>query len=244
MKNKTFPLKRSTAIGAVVVIVLSIVSYFVFQYALNDAISLVDVPFASKTILPHERIVEGDIVMKKIPKAYVEYGVLLQKKDILGKYVDLQSKVAKGSIFYTDMLKHEDDLTELPSLLLKEGQVAYPLSSDLLKSSGNTLSMNQKVDVYITFTDSKTKVTTVDRLLKNVRIIGLKDRNGLSLGDEKAQKIPAVILIAIAEEHLDYVKKANKIATIDLFAPRVHYGEEEESTLEEDCLLLELLKNE
>lgn len=235
---------RTYKIVILVILLLAAANYGIFRYSLARSIDLVEVPFAVRTILPHQKIADADLVMRQIPRVYVEKGVYLKKEEIVGKYVDLQSKIARGSMFYQDMLKQEQDIQELPALLLKPGQVAFPLSSDLLKSSGTTLAINQKVDVYITFTEPKTKKTTVDRLLENVRIIGIKDRNGLSLTEEKAQRIPAVLVLAIQEEYVNYLKKASKIAVIDVLAPHVEYAFEEESLLDEDCILMELLKDE
>lgn len=237
-------IRYTTWIGIGIVVLLAALSYIAFQIALKDAISLVDVPFAKHTLYPHVQIREEDIVIKQIPSVYVEEGVLQKKSDIVGKYVDLQSKIAMGSLFYEDMIKAADQIEELPALLLKEGQLAFPLASDLIKSSGTSLSINQKVDVYVTYTNTKTKETTVGCLLKNVRIIGLKDRSGLSLQEEKAQRIPAVIVLAVQEEYVDLLKKASKIATIDVFAPHVDYTKEEESILQEDFVLMDLLRNE
>lgn len=236
--------KRGFGVVIGVILLLAVSNYLIFQYALSRSIDLVDVPIASRTILPHQKITDSDYVMKQVPRVYVEKGVYLKKEEIVGKYVDLQSKVARGSMFYQDMVKGEQEIQELPALLLKPGQVAFPLSSDLLKSSGTTLAVNQKVDVYITYTDSKSKETTVDRLLQNVRIIGIKDRNGLSLTEEKAQRIPAVLVLAIQEDYVNYLKKASKMAVIDVLAPHVEYAFEEESMLDEECVLLELLGHE
>ncbi len=222
-------------------LLLVIGSYISFQVALENAIDLIKVPFANKTIYSHYIINEEDIEWREIPKNYIDENILINKDDIIGKYVSLDSKIAQGSLFYDDYLIEKEAIDALPGLLLKEHQIAFPLSMNLLKSSGNTIQMNQKVDIYVTHTDKSTKVTTIDKLLMNVRVIGVKDRNGLNMDDEKASNVPSLIILAINEEYLNMLQLASEIADISIYAPRVDYASDEESILYKESKILPIL---
>ena len=124
-------MKKRYVIGCIGFILIAVVSYFLFQVALDNAVDLVEVPFAKKTLYAHQMIQEKDIEMREIPSVYVQSDVLLKKDDIVGKYVDLSSKIPKGSLFYEDFLVSNEELENLPSLLLKEGQMAYPIQVNL-----------------------------------------------------------------------------------------------------------------
>ena len=120
-------------------LLLVIGSYISFQVALENAIDLIKVPFANKTIYSHYMINEEDIEWREIPKNYIDENILINKDDVIGKYVSLDSKIAQGSLFYDDYLIEKEEVDALPGLLLKEQQIAFPLSMNLLKSSGNTI---------------------------------------------------------------------------------------------------------
>lgn len=239
-------MKKSYVIGCIGFLLMAVVSYVLFQIALEDAVDLVKVPFASKTLYAHQRITKEDLEFREIPSVYVESDVLLEEDKIVEHYVDLSSKIPKGSLFYADFLVSDKEVEGLPALRLKEGQFAYPVEMNLMKSSGATLQVNQHVDIYFTYVDkkSKEKTTTVDCLFKNVRIINVKDRNGLNIGEEEAANVPAVVVLAIQEEQVNLLRKAEEIGEINLYAPRSVYSEDEEAQLNEECVLLELVSDE
>ena len=90
------------------------------------------------------------IEILEVPKASISENVYTDKQDIINKYNDIEAKIPKGSFFFKELLFEEEQLPDYPSLKLKEGQSVFALSSDLIKSSGNTLMPNQKIDLYIT----------------------------------------------------------------------------------------------
>lgn len=233
-------INKYVIIGAVVS--LGVCSYLFFQISLKQAISLVEVPFVINTIYPHQQVRSEDIEIREIPSYYVENNVWLKKDEIVGKYVDLQSKLVPGMLFYKHLLIDESAVQDLPMLLLKPNQSAFAYATDLYKSLGNSLEINQKVDLYFTYYDKSVKKTYVDCLVNRVRIIGIKDRNGLDIHDVEAKSIPSVILLAIDSGYIDLVKKASKLGTIDLSAPNVDYVDDSESILNEECKGLVFLR--
>lgn len=239
-------MKKRYIIGCIGFLLMAVLSYVLFQMALADAVDLVKVPFANKTLYAHQMIRDEDLEFREIPSVYVQSDVLLDKEQIVEHYVDLSSKIPQGSLFYEDFLVGEEEVEGLPALRLKEGQMAYPIEMDLLKSSGATLSVNQRVDVFMTFVDKKVKEkpTTVECLLKNVRIINVKDRNGLNIGEEEAKEVPSVAVLAVKLEQVHLLRKAEEIGELNLYAPRSVYSEEEEAVLNEESTLLLLLDEE
>lgn len=233
--------KKQLILGILIILLLAIGSYISFQISLENAIDLIKIPFSNKEIYSHYIITKEDLEWREIPKSYVDDNILINEDDIVGKYVSLDSKIAEGSLFYDDYLIDKEEIEALPGLLLKENQIAFPLSMNLLKSSGNTIKQNQKIDIYVTYTDKNTKTTTIDKLLMNVRVIGVKDRNGLNMNDEKANKVPALVILAINEEYLNMLQLASEIADISIYAPRVDYANNEESILYEESKILPIL---
>ncbi|MGB4984327.1 MAG: SAF domain-containing protein [Erysipelotrichaceae bacterium] len=231
MKNKKYIM-----IGFIILLVV-LVNVFVFKVVLDKKIDLIKVPVANKDIKPRTKISKNDLTYIDIPKAYVNDSAYIDDKDIIGKYNDISCQVPKGSLFYKTIIADEQTLTDQPTLLLKDNQAILSISSDITKSSGASLLVNQLVDVYVT---TSNKPYVADVLLKSVRIVGIKDRNGLNLDHKDSSKIPFVILLAVNQDYMGYLKKAEKLGTIEIVSTSDKL--EEESVLNTSSSLLGILQ--
>ena len=227
------------------VLAVTLLSWFFLAYAIIFAqkIEVQQIPVAKKTLAPRTRITAEDLTMIDVPKTYISANTLTKPEDIVGKYTQIYGFVPQGSPFFSEMLEKAVNLADYPSLLLKQGQVSYSLLSDLAKSAGNSLVAGQKVDLYVTV-NLKDQPPITDCLVKAVRIIAVKDRSGMDVDRGKGTKIPYVILIAIDEGLVKYLKAAGKLGSIELLAVNANYAEDQECLLQADSPLLEYLLNE
>lgn len=201
----------------------------------------VEVPVAAITIEPRTKITSDMIHMKEIPKTMLHDSIYSYSEEIIDKYNDIEGKIPADSFFYKEMLAYEDELPDQPALKLKDGQVSYSLEADLIKSSGNSFVPGQKVDIYVSIAD-KMQIPKVDCLIQNARILDIRDRNGYALNDEKSSHIPGVILLAIYNDQINYVKVAEKLGDISLMASSSSYDLKKESVLKEDSDILKYLR--
>lgn len=234
-------MKKSKNLTVIGLISLLIMNVLLFKIVLDKNLDLIEVPVASMTILPRSKVVKSMLSYVKLPRVLVSEEVAIEEKEILDKYTEIEGKIPKGSLLFKEMLFDEASLPDYPALKLKEGQSAFSLSTDLLKSSGNSLVSNQKVDLYVTIAEKNTKPIT-DLLLKDVRILNIKDRKGYRMEDEKSSKVPSVINLAIRDDQMEILRIASKVGSIDLYATG-HTGEEE-SVLNEECKILPMLSDE
>lgn len=235
MKNK------KTIISCTGLILLAISNVFLFKTALEKSIDLVEVYVASSNIAPRIQITEEMIETISIPSAYLNFNTILNKEEIIGKWTEIQGMIPQGSLFYKTMLYDEEELPDMPSLLLKEDQVVYSMTTDLVSCAGNSLIPNQKVDIYCTIELQRNK-PIVDLLIKNVRILSLKDRNGIDMDNEKSQSVPYVITVALDKDQISILSSAAKVGTISFYAS-ASYQDHAESVLNENSIILEYLLN-
>ncbi|MEG1526726.1 MAG: SAF domain-containing protein [Erysipelotrichaceae bacterium] len=236
MKNK-----KNSAILAVLLLIM--VNVLVFNIVMKKSIDYVELPYAIKNIPPRSKITSDMIKTMKIAKVAVGKNAVAEKKAIVGKYTDINGRIPKGSLIYKSMIFKKEALPDYPTLLLKEGQTSFSLPCDLVKLSGNTIISGQKVDLYITV-PQRNENPIIDRLVKGVRVLSIKDRNGTELSDEQSTKIPYVVIMAVDDVIVPYLKTAAKIGSIDLYAPANNYTKEEESILVEDSKVLPYLNHE
>lgn len=229
---------RIIFLGFVFIFLLDLI--FVKWYC-DDKINMVEVPVATMDIAERTKIDESMIEYIFVPAAYVRDYAFKNSDEIIGKYTDLGGSITKGSLFYHSALFYEDDLPDAPSLKLKKGQTAFSLPVDLVKLSGNTITEGQKVDVYVTIDQAK-GTPAVDNLIRAVRVLDVKDRNGIDIDDEASSHVPYVAILAIDDELINYVKVAERIGMIDILAPSTDYENDQESMLNEHSSVLYLLK--
>ena len=236
MKNK------KVAVSCTGLLLLAVTNIFLFKIALNNSLDLMEVYVAKSNIGSRVQITEEMVESILIPSAYLNFDVALKKDESIGKWTDIRGRIPEGSLFYKIMLYDEKDLPDLPSLLLKENQVVYSMATDLISCAGNSLVPHQKVDIYCTIEPQRNK-PLVDLLISNVRILSLKDRNGVDMVNEKSQSIPYVITIALNQEQIPILSSAIKLGTIKMYASASSYQDGDESILNSESAVLEYLIN-
>lgn len=220
------------------VISLIVINALLFKIALDKTIDLVEVPVANVEITPRSKIDNDMIALMKVPRLYLNENTIQDKSDVIGLYTDIEGTIPKGSLLYKSLLFKESDLPDYPSLKLKDGQNVFPLSTDLLKSSGNTFVANQKVDLHVSISRKKEAPLT-DLFLKNVRVLNVLDRKGMDM-QTSTTNIPYVINLAIDSQYIQDLKVASELGSIDLYASLSPNSDPECILFEESKVLSEL----
>lgn len=228
-------MKKKTAwMGIIAAITVNVL---LFHILLNHKLDLVEIVVAKQQIDVRTKIEKEMLETVQIPRVLINEECVLTMEEAIGKYTEIEGIIPKGSLLYRSMLFDESELPDYPALKLQKGQSVFSLSVDLIKSSGNTLTNNQLVDLYVTLTPKKETPIT-DVLLYGVRIINVVDRKGVDMKNSQLN-IPSVINLAINSEYVPLLKKASEMGSIDLYA--IAYPHEEECQINEESALLPLL---
>lgn len=231
----------TTKIGFSLIIVL-IVNFLMFKIAVKREVNLTKIPVAKDTIYPRTKISKDDLEYLEVPEVFITEFMYTDEKDILDMYSDIQTTIPKQSVFYKESLFEEKDLPDYPSILLKENQVVYNINSDLVKMSGNSIVVGQKIDVYTTLSLRNEK-PLVDLLVSSVRVVGVKDKKGLDVSHPDSSKIPYIVLLALDKEIMPLVRSCDEIAQLELYA-HSNVDNELESQLNEGAKILEYINVE
>lgn len=194
-----------------------VINFLVFNIALNKEVDMQKLPVVKETIYPRTKIVEDDITFIDVPAKFISDHMFTKKEDIIDLYSDIQTLIPTNSPFYKEVLFEEEDLPDYPSILLADDQVVYTINSDLVKMSGNSIVVNQKVDIYTTYAIRNEK-PIVDLLVSSVRVIGVKDKKGLDVTHPESNKVPYIVLLALDKDIMPYVRSADEIADLELYA--------------------------
>lgn len=225
-------------------IAVVIINFLVFNIALKKEINLIELPVVNTTIYPRSKISEEDISFIEVPKSFINENMYSDKDEIIGKYSDIQTHLPTSSPFYKEVLFDEKDLPDYPSILLNDDQVVYTINSDLVKLSGNSIVMNQKVDIYTTLVRRNEK-PIVDLLVSQVRVIGVKDKAGLDVTHPESNKVPHIVLLALNKDIMPIVRSCDEIAELELYAYSISERDKTlESELNKQAIILSEIFNE
>lgn len=220
-----------------------ILNYLIFNIALKKEVDLVKIPVVKETIYPRSKISEKDIMFVEVPSVFISDNFYVNKKDIVNKYTDIRAMMPKSSLFYKELLFEEKMLPDYPAILLNDNQVAYNMATDLIKLSGNSIVVGQKVDIYSTY-HKRNEKPIVDLLIKSVRVIGVKDKKGFDIFNPNSNGMPYIVLLAIDKELMPIVRSVDEIAKVELIAYSSKDQNETESILNNQAKILKYISYE
>lgn len=205
-------------------------------------VDYIEVPIVAQQLTPRTKITETMVSMTKVSREGLPTNIYEKKEDIIGKYVDITTTLQTSSYFFKESIFDQSELPDEPHLKLMEGQSAFSVNADLLKSSGNTLVEGQYVDVYGSiFKNNQTVI--IDKMLESVRIIGVKDGKGNDVDGKIENQIPKVIILAVKSEEINALKKVVKWGALD-FYPSTNKPEEGECIRFEDSKIFMVVDDE
>lgn len=204
-------------IGCIIFIfVYSLFGYLLVNHLAEKSISYTEIYVARKDLQPFEHITEDLIETRSILTSELNANIITDKLDIIDHYVAANNTIYQGMLFYRSALVSVDDFSNSIELGLKADQVAYNITGEQVKNLQGSIYVDQTLDIYVTITKLK-EPPIIDLLLKNVRIISIKDQKGLELNDLNDTVRPNMITLAIHRDYLTYLSAAIDIGSIQLY---------------------------
>ena len=94
------------------IILCLVILYIGYNYRINSRVELVQVPYAVETIQPRTYITEDMIGTMNVPKSFLVGKYYSNINSIVGKYSNYNTMIAKGSLFYADLIVDADELPD------------------------------------------------------------------------------------------------------------------------------------
>jgi len=211
-------------------------AYLGSQVYIDHQLDLVNVPIASETVPVRTIIDETHITWIAMPRAYVPENIVVDAEALLGQLTRLDGRIEAGSFFTKTSLESPQLVKDGANALLKTGQAVFTLSVDVRSTSGNTLLAHQRVDLYFSLQHQQSLI--VDKLIGNVRILAIKDKQGLDLKNTK--DLPKYILVAVDATLIPTLTKAMALGELTL-TPSIAPADAPESVVVKDQRLYKIL---
>lgn len=233
---------KKQLIIVVLIGVLIVINYFSYQNS-KETRNLVAVPYAKKTINSLEKIENDMLGLIEIDSSLIDDRIYMEKEEIINNYVKFNSSIPQGSFIYKESIISLEQRVDKATLELKNNQVVYPISVNVLKSSGKSIVPNQVVDLYGTIKVDKETYFS-DKLVENIRVLAVKDRLGNNVFDKDLEKrTPALILLAIDEQLVGYLNMLQNKGSLEILATyKSYYDNLDESILNSNSDLLKYLR--
>ena len=201
-----------TGLCAVLAVAVLLIGY---NIRINNATKPRKVPVASHRLTARHLITEDDIMYIDIPQAAtVGVDFFANSSYVIGQYVNVDTTIPEGSMFYREAIVSKDELPDEALLNVGEGETLYYLTVNMLTSYTNSIIPNRYIDIYISTKDNDKAV--VGKLLSNVKVLQVKTSDGKNVFDDSEEsRVPYVIMFALPENQhllLRYINAINNFS--------------------------------
>lgn len=224
----------------ILVMLLIVVVYFVYNYMVNKAISPVNLPYTNTLIKSDTEITNDMISVAKVSGTFVSTvgGNLIQNRGQLIEHRVAEGyQIPKNSFFYKDAISSEKNTgTNSYFYDIPDGYTIYALKVSFHSTYGCSIMPGNYIDLYVKTIDNDGKIV-FSLFIKSIQVYNVLDKNFIdvfSYTDEESDELdPSYMYFAVPIEYYELLKKAELIGGITLIpVPRnAGYSENPEETI-------------
>lgn len=194
-----------TILGIILCIAILAIGY---NYRVNSRVELVEVPYALQTIQPRTYITDSMVGTMNVPKSFLVGQYYTQKKNIVGKYSNYNTIIAKGSIFYVDLVTSKDELPDSAFQDVPEGYTVINYSVNVATTYANSMAPGSYINIYYKSLNDDGEVM-FGKFISNIKVLDVKDSTGQHVFENSEEpRTPAFMLFAVPEETHLLLRKA------------------------------------
>lgn len=194
-----------TILGIVLCLVVLYVGY---NYRINAKVELVEVPYATKTIQPRTYITKDMMGTMNVPKSFLVGRYYNNANAIVGKYTNYNTIIAKGSLFYADLVVSKDELPDSAFAEVPEGYTVINYPVNIATTYANSMAPGSYINIYYKSLDDNGKIM-FGKFISNIKVLDVKDSSGQHVFENSEEtRTPAYMLFAVPEETHLLLRKA------------------------------------
>lgn len=199
------------------VILCLVILYIGYNYRINSKTKLVAVPVAKQTIQPRTYITEDMIEIRNVPVELLNTSkYYTTSKSIVGKYSNYNTMIAKGSLFYTDLVVEEKDLPDSAFSGVPEGYTVINYPVTIASTYANSMAPGSHINIYYKSLNDDGEVM-FGKFISNIEVLDVKDSSGRHVFENSDEaRTPAYMLFAVPEETHLLLRKALYLTDYDV----------------------------
>lgn len=190
------------------VILCLVILYIGYNYRINSKVELVQVPYAKETIQPRTYITQDMIGTMNVPKSFLVGKYYTRTENIVGKYSNYNTIIAKGSIFYTDLVVSKEDLPDSAFQDVPEGYTVINYPVTIASTYANSMAPGSYINIYYKSLNDNGEIM-FGKFISNIKVLDVKDSSGQHVFENSEEtRTPAYMLFAVPEETHLLLRKA------------------------------------
>ena len=194
-----------TIIGVILCLIILYIGYY---YRISSKVKLVSVPYARETIQPRTYITKDMIGTMNVPESFLVGNYYTTDKSIIGKYSNYNTIIAKGSLFYTDLVVDEKDLPDSAFSNVPEGYTVINYPVTIASTYANSMAPGSHINIYYKSLNDAGEVM-FGKFIINIEVLDVKDSSGRHVFENSDEaRTPAYMLFAVPEETHLLLRKA------------------------------------
>ncbi len=205
-------LSNKNTVTLICVIAGIAVLWYGYTERIRKQIQPVTVPYAKVQIRAGSLITEEMVGTISVPPAMLAGNPYRQTNDVVGKYAQADSIIPAGSLFYERSVVTKDRLPDGGILSdYPDDWVLYSLDVNITSTYGNSMVPGSYIDIKLQATHNDTKKIMVETLLKDVKILAVKDSSGNSVfnSNNESESTPSQLIFALPHDYWILLKKAS-----------------------------------
>lgn len=194
-----------TIIGVILCLIILWVGY---NYQINKKVTLVSLPYATTTIQPRTQITEEMVGYMEVPVEFLaDSSYYSSREDIVGMYSNYNTMIAKGSLFYTDLLIEESSLPNSAFYDIENEDTPINYKVNMDTTYANSMMPGDYINIYFKGQDATGNIL-FGKFISNIEILAVKDAQGRHVFESLVEdRTPAYMLFALPEDlHLLFRK--------------------------------------
>ena len=199
------------------VILCLVILYIGYNYRINSKTELVAVHVAKQTIQPRTYITDDMIEIRNVPIELLNTSkYYTTAKSIVGKYSNYNTMIAKGSLFYTDLVVDEKDLPDSAFSGVPEGYTVINYPVTIATTYANSMAPGSHINIYYKSLNDDGEVM-FGKFISNIEVLDVKDSSGRHVFENSDEaRTPAYMLFAVPEETHLLLRKALYLTDYDV----------------------------
>ena len=222
MNNLTASLKKFlgnkntvTIIGIALCIIILVIGY---NKTINARTKLTQVPYAINTIQPKTLITQEMVGTMNVPEAFIKVGDYYKNANqIVGKYSNYNTMIAKGSLFYKDLLTEEKYLPDSYMYSVPKGYTVVNMRVNMDITYANSMMPESYINIYFKALlpadeneEEEEDKIMFGKFLSNIQILAVKDSSGQHVFENTEEsRTPAYMIFAVPEDKFLLLAKAS-----------------------------------
>ena len=198
------------------VVLCLIILYIGYNYRIQQTVKLVQVPYAVETIQPRTYIADSMVGTMNVHESFLVGKYYTSKENIVGKYSNYNTIIAKGSLFYTDLVVDEDELPDSAFSDVPEGYTVIIYPVNIYTTYANSMAPGSYINIYYKSLNDNGEVM-FGKFVSNIEILDVKDSSGRHVFENSDEdRTPAYLLFAVPEETHLLLRKALYLEDYDV----------------------------